>query len=306
MRSVRPTPGATITANVRLLRPIASGVMSAVWLADHLTLGTQVAVKLVPDAADEEMFARFEREAKAAAQLKSQHVVQIYDYGKTPDGTPYMVLELLEGESLAARLARHKRLSLDDCDVVVSHTARALTKAHAIDIIHRDIKPSNLFLTHTEEGLWVKVLDFGVAKRLQGGRAGDLTADGVIIGTPPFMSPEQILYGSGKLSPQADLWSLAVTAYLGLGGQLPFSGATLDELSLAVFQASPTRLSVLRPDLPDAFDAFFARAFHKKADQRFATAMDLARAFHAITELVTRDDVATVPVDVSRLRLPKD
>jgi serine/threonine-protein kinase len=276
--------------------------MATVWVADHLSLRTQVAVKLLSgDGTNEELLARFEREAHAAAMIKSQHVVQIFDYGTTADGSPYMVLELLEGETLGARLERWKRTSLEDCNVVVSHVARALAKAHELGIIHRDIKPSNIFLTHTEDGLHAKVLDFGVAKRVQGGEGAVLTADGMLIGTPAFMSPEQILYGSGRLSPQADLWSLAVVAYRCLTGVRPFEGETLDELSLAVFKAAPTRVSAIRPDLPESIDAFFSRSFHKKIDQRFETATAMARAFQGLTEQLAsyEDDAETVPREVA-------
>jgi serine/threonine protein kinase len=296
-----------ITPRVRLERPLAEGSMATVWVAEHLSLETRVAVKLVSgDGVNEELLARFEREAKAAAQIKSQHVAQIFDYGVSDDGAPYMVLELLDGESLAAHLERLQRLSLEDCNIVVTHVARALSKAHTLGIVHRDIKPANIFLTRSEDGLLVKVLDFGVAKRLHGTTAqgAKLTADGMLVGTPPYMSPEQILYGSARLSSQADLWSLAVVAYRCLTGELPFVGDTLNDLSLAVFRASPARVSAIRPDLPPAVDTFFARAFRKKLDERFDTAANLAEAFAELTHKLSsyHDDAVTVPI--SRWQTP--
>jgi serine/threonine protein kinase len=209
-----------VTPNVRLVRPIGEGAMGEVWVADHLTLKTQVAVKFISeemDLSDPEVLGRFKREASTAAQIKSPYVVQTFDQGVTPHGTPYIVMELLDGESLGDRLDRTGWLSLRQTAQVLAHTAKALNAAHKLGIIHRDIKPDNLFLVPTDDRLMVKGLDFGIAKEAHLPKMGGLTSPGVLVGTPEFMSPEQILT-PGEVTFRADLWALAVVAYLCVTG----------------------------------------------------------------------------------------
>jgi serine/threonine-protein kinase len=159
-------PGAVIGANLRLRRMLASGGMGSVWEADHLGLRTQVAVKLIADVLSVEptVRKRFALEAEAAAQIRGPHVVQILDHGVTDQGIPYIVMELLIGESLGSRLKRVGRLDLAETFVIVNQTSKALARAHSLGFVHRDIKPDNLFLTESNDELFVKVLDFGIAK----------------------------------------------------------------------------------------------------------------------------------------------
>jgi serine/threonine-protein kinase len=276
-------PGALVTPNVRLVRPLASGSMGSVWLAEHLRLDTQVAVKLVGGDhfdRDEELVARFEREAKAAARIKSPHVVEIFDYGLTAAGLPYMVLELLDGESLAERLEREGPLRPQDVATVVRHVARGLSAAHELSIVHRDIKPANIFVTSAHGRMHCKVLDFGIAKRVANRRVDDesiteLTADGLLVGTLGYMGPEQML-GSGLVDSQCDLWALAVVAYECLTGVMPFDSDDMAELGNALlrsrFEAPSER------GQPDALDDFFAKAFHRRPSERFESALALTEA----------------------------
>jgi serine/threonine-protein kinase len=295
-----PFPGEQITPHVRLIEPLAEGSMGTVWVADHLTLHTQVAVKLIAaerGAGDEELGLRFAREARAAARIKSQHVVRIFDYGISSSGTPYMVLELLEGESLAARLARDAVLSIEETATIVVHVARALSKAHELGIVHRDIKPANIFLMQGEEGLFCKVLDFGVAKELPAGGArpagAELTLDGALVGTPEYMSPEQML--GGRVDRHADLWALAVVAHLCLTGRLPFIAKNIEALAKILFAGTRVPPSALRAGLSAELDDWFARAFQKKKEARFTSAEEMASEFRRVAPTASPGSIPPAP-----------
>ena len=272
--------GINVTKHVRLKRPLGEGAMGAVWVADHLTLKTEVAVKFISAAlaADNaEIVARFEQEASVAAQIKSPHVVQTFDQGVMEGGTPYIVMELLEGESMGQRLERTGRLSLRQTAQVITQVARALSKAHELGIVHRDIKPDNIFLTTTDDGLFCKVLDFGIAKQTQLPKMGGLTNPGVMIGTPEYMSPEQVL-SAKDVDYSADLWALAVTAYYALTGGMPFTADALGALCVALLKAEFPPPSTFRAELPPGIDEWFGKALHKEPDERFGAAREMALA----------------------------
>src|SRR6478735_924228 len=195
--------GQVLGGKYRLEREIGRGSMGTVWSAVHLTLGQRGAIKLISaeHAQAVEARLRFGTEAKAAARLRSRYVVQVYDDGETPAGTPYIVLEYLEGETLEQRLERERDLPLNDAVRITRHVARALSRAHAAGIVHRDLKPANVFLTRSDDddGGWLaKVLDFGIAKVAEHGIATTntnttttttTTTTGTLLGTPLFMSP---------------------------------------------------------------------------------------------------------------------
>lgn len=292
-------PGTAVTPNVRLEQPIAQGAMGSVWLAEHLTLNTKVAVKFISDRLDPddpEVLERFIREASTAAQIKSSHVVQTFDQGVMRDGTPYIVMEYLEGEELRERLDRDGQLPLDTLQKVVTQTAKALGMAHKAGIIHRDIKPENIFLSTHDDELHVKVFDFGIAKRRNHAMGVDdaearrrarmtdprlgLTNDGVMVGTPEYMSPEQVMSAS-QVDHRADLWGLAVVTYVCLTGQLPFQGEDVGDLCVNMLERAYVPPSQNRPDVGPAVDAWFERAFSQTIDGRFQNARELATAFTA-------------------------
>ncbi|MGK3993088.1 protein kinase domain-containing protein [Sorangium sp. So ce1024] len=279
-------PGQQVTSTLRLARQLGKGAMGSVWVADHLTLGTQVAVKFMsPAYAEQSGFVeRFRREAMAAAQIKSPHVAQVFDHGVTHDGAPYIVMELLEGEDLKRRIQRRGVLSPVEVATIVAHTARALGRAHQLGIVHRDIKPDNIFLLDVEGELFVKVLDFGVAKRVHGAPQGDLgmTSTGHVLGTPLYMSPEQIL-SAKNVDFHADLWGLAVVAYHALTGSVPFTGETLGALSVALHTGIFTPPSAVRPELSPAIDAWMKKALALDPAARFGSARQMAEAMeHAV------------------------
>ncbi len=287
-------PGLAVNRHIRLVRPLGAGGMGTVWVADHLTLQTEVAVKFIAAGADTDtthLGERFMLEAKAAASVKSPHVVQIFDYGCMASGTPYIVMELLEGETLASRLDRTGWLSFAQCARVVRHVARALHRAHALGIVHRDIKPDNVFLCSSEDGLYAKLLDFGVAKHDSMERRG-MTDPHAMVGTAEYMSREQIM-SSRDVTHFTDLWALAVVAYEALTGDIPFTGDTLGMVCVSICEGTFTPPSRLRKGVPPSMDAWFERALAKDNEARFPTAMELATSFQkalGVTDLDDDDD----------------
>ncbi|MGK4005445.1 serine/threonine-protein kinase [Sorangium sp. So ce1036] len=266
-----------MTPTIRLVRPLGQGAMGCVWAADHLALGTQVAVKLISpsQAGDARSQARFRQEAQAAARLKSPHVTQVLDHGITAEGQPFIVMELLEGETLRQRMQRSGPMPVDDVVRLIGQTARALGAAHRLGIVHRDIKPDNLFVIDVEGEPFTKVLDFGIAKQV--GAAIQMTSTGETLGTPLYMSPEQ-LGDIKRVDHRTDLWALGVVAYEALTGTPPFTGITLLALALAVQRGAFQRPTALRPELPAALDAWMARALAIDMEARFGAAMDMAEA----------------------------
>lgn len=253
----------------RLLEPIGAGASGEVWRAQHVTVGHFAAVKLVSlGREDPEVLARVLTEAQAAASLRSAHVVQVYDQGREGD-VAYIAMELLSGESLADRLARGP-MSPHDVARVVRDVGRAIGKAHAQGIIHRDLKPQNIFLTQSEGQPIAKVLDFGIAKVLA---AQGATREGVVVGTPAYMSPEQIS-SQHPVDWRSDLWQLAIISFECLTGRLPYAAATMGELFVQIASAQPAQ--AIRPgELPPAFEGWFRRATAHDPAQRFQSARDL-------------------------------
>jgi len=253
--------------------------MGSVWVAEHQTLRMQVAVKFMAEklTEDREYVERFAREAMSSAQIKSPHVVQVFDHG-VADGTPYIVMELLEGEDLRTRLARTGPLPLREAALIIVQLARALSKAHAAGIVHRDIKPDNIFLLEHDGEIFVKILDFGVAKHAAQDTEFGMTGTGAMVGTPHYMSPEQIL-SARRVDHRADLWSLGIVMYRALTGSVPFQGETLGAVCVAIERAQFLPPSQRRADISLSLDSWFARALTRDPDYRFQTAKEMAEAF---------------------------
>jgi serine/threonine-protein kinase len=254
--------------------------MASVWAAQHLSLRSEVAVKLIdPRIADQaEALQRFHREARAVAALRSNHVVQIFDHG-IDEGVPFMVMELLQGENLAEHLERQTRLGAADVLRIMTHVGRAMNRAHAAGITHRDLKPDNVFLIEDDDaGRVAKVLDFGVAKI--SGQVGIShrfpTRSGVILGTPWYMSPEQ-MKGEATVDFRSDLWAMAVITFECLVGERPFEDPALGKLAEKICLRDPPIPSALAP-LPPEFDAWFAKALAKNREERFASAREMIEA----------------------------
>jgi serine/threonine protein kinase len=262
-------PGTWVTETVRLESCIATGGMAEVWKGEHVTLGSKVAVKcLLPRIAKRTgAVRRFLREAQISARIDDPHVVRVLDCvvrrGAETAPSAFIVMELLQGEDLGLRLRRLGRLSLDETSAIVDQVACALESAHEIGIVHRDVKPENVFLSARAGRLHVKLLDFGVAKDEASTLV--LTGSGLTVGTPLYMSPEQ-LQGRRDVDARSDVWSLAVVAYGCLAG------------CDAIGRRSTSLPSRLRADLPPSVDLVFARAFHAQVEARFQRARDFAEA----------------------------
>jgi len=275
------TPGSTVGERFTLVRPLGRGAMGSVWLARHLALDIDVALKFIDSslASQTNYVERFRREARAAAQIANPHVVSVLDYGTDERGFPFMAMEYLSGTTLGAFLAESSRLRVEVVARIVTHAARGLSKAHELGIVHRDIKPENLFLCGKggDEAFQLKVLDFGVAK---GGftASGHGTLAGQLIGSPAYMSPEQAR-GYKSIDSRADLFSLGVVAYQCLTGWHPFTGSSVGELLLSVCTLDPEPATALVPGLPLAVDAWFEKALAKKRSERFASALEMSNAF---------------------------
>jgi serine/threonine-protein kinase len=295
MPELQPNPPSGLVAGkYEVLRLIGRGGMGAVWEGRHTSLGTSVAIKFIDAeyAESHEARSRFDNEARAAAALQSKHAIHIFDHGVTEDGRPYMVMELLVGEALDARLERQERISLQETARILAQVCRALQRAHEAGIIHRDLKPENIFLVRSpdDDDEVAKVLDFGIAKIKalpwsQG--ASSSTKTGAVLGTPYYMAPEQAR-GLRSIDSRADLWSLGVIAYKCVTGILPFEGESVGDLLVKICTAPPPVPSVTAPGLPAAFDAWFARTMEREPAQRFATASELADALMVAAGLTAR------------------
>jgi serine/threonine protein kinase len=230
-------------------------------------------------ASNELSLKRFEREARSAAKLRSSHIAQVYDYGVYKK-SPYMVMELLSGESLSKRLKREGTLSLRATVRIGLHLARALATAHENKVVHRDLKPGNVFLViHQDEDI-AKVFDFGIAKALETiAPQQQLTQVGTLLGTPHYMAPEQVMSAT-EAEPRSDLWSLAVILYRICVGRIPFKGDSVELVLGAILHDPAIMPSELEGvDLPIELDAFFTKALAKDPSKRFGDAIDLIDAF---------------------------
>jgi serine/threonine-protein kinase len=279
-----------LAGRYRLDQRLGAGGMGSIWRAQHLVLAAPVAVKLIDREAlpDEETIARFMREAQAAATLRSPHVVQILDYG-IDQTLPFIVMELLEGENLAQRLRRVRRLTPAETARFVTQTSRAVQRAHDAGIIHRDLKPENVFLVRNEDEEIAKVLDFGVAKVDRGhlGTEGTRTRTGSILGTPYYMSPEQA-QGNKTVDHRSDLWALGVIAFECITGKRPFYSDGLGDLVLQIcIRDMP--IPSEHASVPLGFDAWFAKAVARDPEQRFQSARELSDALREVLGVESRE-----------------
>jgi serine/threonine-protein kinase len=286
--------GQIIAGKYELVRLLGKGAMGEVWAATHNSLGGEFAIKLVEPADDieaETAAGRFQLEAQIAAKLsrKTRHIVSVSDHGEE-SGLAYLVMELLEGESLEQKTKRVGPLSVPDVAAIVSQVARALSLAHEEGIFHRDLKPANVWLAKDEDGrLLVKLLDFGIARSQKPFRTRSpfMTSKDMVLGTPSYMSPEQAR-GLDSLDYRCDLWALAVVAYEALTRKIPFEGDTVEDIFLSICTFRVVPALTRRPDLPPAIEAFFARAFAPKLEERFSSAAELTEAFE---QLVAPEDL---------------
>jgi eukaryotic-like serine/threonine-protein kinase len=280
--------------------------MGSVWRADDLALNAPVAIKLIDPsiAQSPEAVARFQREAQAAAAIRSTYVVQILEHG-VEGNVPFIAMELLDGESLAARLERDGRLTPAQTARILSQVGQALTRAHASKIVHRDLKPDNIFLVSEGNELIAKVLDFGIARRLgELSQSGGLqTQVGTTLGTPNYMSPEQA--GAKPVDDRSDIWSFGVIAFECLTGHRPFEAETWGGLFQAIC-LDPLPIPSQVGPVPAGFDAWFARAAARNPNDRFPSASEAAMELRRVCGVLGTDpeQVSPPPASLGTLREP--
>jgi serine/threonine-protein kinase len=266
----------------RLMRLLGSGGMGNVYLAEHQLLKRPCAIKVIRpgQAADPQAIARFEREVQTTATLTHPNTIEIYDYGRTDDGTFYYVMEYLPGLSMADLVARHGPVPAERVIFLLRQACDALREAHSAGLIHRDIKPGNIFVAE-RGGVYdvVKLLDFGLAKGSEGSEGAQITQEGTVAGSPMFMSPEQAL---GQPSDaRGDIYSLGAVGYFLLTGQPPFQGTTAMELIVAHARDPVAPLTQLRPEVPPDVERLILRCLAKEPDERFQSALSLDEALAA-------------------------
>ncbi len=277
--------GQVIAGKYRLVKLLGRGGMGSVWRCDHLSLLSTVALKVIkPDVAkNKNSVARFMREAKAAAMLRSPHVVQILDHGQDGD-IAFIAMEVLEGESLHRRLKSGRKLSATETATIMTHVGRAMQKAHDAGIVHRDLKPDNIFLVLNDDEIIAKVLDFGIAKTsvwsLNTTGESPQTQTGALLGTPYYMSPEQAT-GQKDVDHRSDLWAMAVITFECIVGRRPYQSDSLGDLVLQICsrpQPIPSHLT----RVPPGFDAWFHKAQARDPDERFQSAKELTNALRQV------------------------
>ncbi len=294
--------GDILLGKYRVEHVVGRGGMGVVVAAQHLTLHERVAIKfLLPKCLDDEQLVqRFLREARAAVRIRSQHVARVTDVGTMENGAPYIVMEHLDGQNLAALLADGGRLAIPFAVEVVLQACEAVAEAHAHGIVHRDIKPSNLFLTHHADGSpCVKVLDFGISK-MSTPDDHALTRTGGVLGSPLYMSPEQ-LRSSRDVDARADVYSMGVVLYELLTGRVPFMSEELPQLVYLIMNAAPTRPRAHRNELSEALENVLLTSIERDRDVRYASIADFAAALLPFTPPHAR-------ASIERIRgiLPRD
>jgi eukaryotic-like serine/threonine-protein kinase len=267
------TRGDVLGGRYVIERILGQGGMGLVVAARHVELGQRVAIKmlLASEHPDREILRRFERESRSVAELSSEHVARVTDIGTFEDGSPFMVMEYLEGEDLSARIERAGPLPVGDVLRMFIQACIGLGDAHEHGIVHRDIKPSNLFLSARRGGRVVlKVLDFGIAKATLMASDHQLTRTSAMMGSPQYMSPEQ-LRDTKNVDARTDVWSLGATMYEALTGSPAFPADTLAELHVKILTEEPAPTCRLRPEVPSELDAIVLRCLRKQPEERFAS-----------------------------------
>ena len=273
--------GQILAGKFRIERVLGQGGMGVVVAAMHLQLDERVALKfLLPDAlSNPEAVERFAREARAAVKIKSEHVARVSDVGTLESGSPYMVMEYLQGEDLASWVHRNGAMPIPEAIEFLLQACEAIAEAHALGIVHRDLKPANLFVTRRADGSpCIKVLDFGISKlTVPGAPELGMTRTSTVMGSPLYMSPEQ-MSSTRNVDMRTDIWALGVILYESLTGRVPFEAETMPQLCGMILQDPPRPLRNLRPDVPDALQWAIFHCLEKQRDHRFSNVAELAAA----------------------------
>ena len=278
--------GQVIAERYHITKKLGEGGMGQVYLAEHVKMGRRCAIKIMMPGtmSDPDAISRFNREAANASRISHPNVCAIYDFGETPDGLIYLAMEFIEGKSLSGLMEDAGTLPLARAAAIVTQTAEALQVAHDLGIVHRDLKPDNIMVITTRDKDTVKVVDFGIAKAIGGddGKAQKVTKTGFVVGTPEYMSPEQ-LAGDG-VDGRSDLYSLGLVFYKMLTGASPFPADSQQETMIKRLTDDPLPLAVARPDVrfPAEVQRVIDRALARSPDQRYRSAGDFARDVKAL------------------------
>ena len=289
LRSAAPANdlvGQVVADRYHVVKKLGEGGMGQVYLAEHVKMGRRSAIKVMNPSMvhDPDAVARFNREASNASRITHPNVCAIYDFGETPDGLIYLAMEFIEGEPLTDLLERSGALPLPQAVNIFVQTAEALQAAHDLGIVHRDLKPDNIMLTRRKGGAdVVKVVDFGIAKAVSGDQAGQkVTKTGLVVGTPEFMSPEQL--SGDAVDGRSDLYSLALVFYRMLTGKLPFEATTVQETMIKRLTDEPAKLAEVRPDLsfPAGLQPVLDTALARTPAERYQTVAKFAADIVAV------------------------
>jgi serine/threonine protein kinase len=307
LRSAAPANdlvGQVVADRYHVVKKLGEGGMGQVYLAEHVKMGRRSAIKVMNPSMvhDPDAIARFNREASNASRITHPNVCAIYDFGETPDGLIYLAMEFIEGEPLTDLLERDGALPLGRATSIFLQTAEALQAAHDLGIVHRDLKPDNIMLTRRKGGGdTVKVVDFGIAKAVGGDEAGQkVTKTGLVVGTPEFMSPEQL--SGDKLDGRSDLYSLALVFYRMLSGKLPFEATTVQETMIKRLTDEPLKLAEARPDLsfPPGLQPVIDTALVRTPTERYQSVAKFAADVAAVTG---RPEARSVPPTEAKTQL---
>ena len=265
-----------------IVRALATGSMGEVYLGRNRRIGKEVAVKVMRAdmAADRAIVDRFEQEARIAGLVRSKHVVDVYDLGDLATGERYIIMEYIDGESLAARLERERRLTARALGAIAIQIADALAAAHDAGVVHRDLKPENIILTKRDNEELVKLVDFGVSK-VTSGTAAKGTLTGVLLGTPMYMSPEQARGQSSEIDHRTDIYSFGVLLYEAISGETPFTGENVIDLLSHVINDEAVPLETRAPTVDPTLAAIVRKAMSKHARDRYQSAAEMRQALTA-------------------------
>jgi serine/threonine-protein kinase len=275
--SFTPSEGSLLAGRYRIVEKIGEGGMGAIYKAVHTMMDRTCAIKLLTNLSsnDESALARFNREAKMASRISNPHAVTIYDFGAAEGGMLYLAMEFIDGQPLSKILEDQKKLPVARVVRIVDQIGAALRAAHELEIVHRDLKPDNIMICKRPEGDYVKVLDFGIAKTVADDSADNLTKTGFILGTPVYMSPEQL--SGDRLDARSDVYSLALIAYQMLSGRLPFEGDNPQAIMVKRLMTDPIPLTVAEPSVGDSVERAVMSGLARDRDGRTPTAQQFAK-----------------------------
>ena len=292
--------GQLIGERYQVERRIGEGGMGQVYLARHVLMGRACALKVMTPALsrDPDAVSRFNREATNASRIAHPNVCAVYDFGLTGDGLVYLAMEYVEGQALSDVLERTSPMPVDRAAGLIAQCAAGLEAAHELGIVHRDLKPDNIMVTSARDRETAKLVDFGIAKAIQGDDAGQrVTKTGFVVGTPEYMAPEQL--AGDPVDGRSDQYALALVFYRAITGQLPFEGASVQETLVKRLTDPPRPLAIARPDVPfpAGLQGVMDRALARDPEQRFPSVTAFADAIHEITR---GDAIATRRLDAMR------